>query len=151
MHNAILATYGTYHPHHQRLKQLGCSPCERDVFGKIAGLIHRLDRAFVHLREFAEELGYARESISRALTRLEEKNLVRRTGKKVFGFFPVVEILPLDSPPADAPFTKRSTVQTINHKKRKQIKIKNSQKKLFVPKKLITSTEKIASKKLSNH
>jgi hypothetical protein len=147
---AVLATYGTYHPHHQKLKQLGCTPCERDVFGKIAGLIHRLDRAFVHLKEFAEELGYCRETISRAITSLERKKLVRRTGKKVYGFFPVVEILPLatngDFPVPIASLTKRSTLvdQQVNvHcpqdqlQKKKTNKIKKQQHEVVCSEKIV--------------
>jgi hypothetical protein len=55
---AVLESFGAYHPHHQVLKKLGCSPCERDVFGKIAGLIAKTGKAFICLGEFATDLGY---------------------------------------------------------------------------------------------
>ena len=114
---AALATYGTYTPHHSKLRKLGHSPSECDVFGKIANLISNLGEAFVSLGSFSNDLGYSRETICRAVTSLEKKGRIKKTGIKRYGFFPYVEILEapqekeeLQPVRFDAPLIKPSTI-----------------------------------------
>lgn len=58
MNSVSLEVFGHYNPHHENLKKLGLTACERDVFGKIAGLSRSVKEVFVHLKEFAENLFY---------------------------------------------------------------------------------------------
>jgi hypothetical protein len=102
MSTEAAATYGTYDPHFPILKEMGCTPSELAVFGKLVGLAKSITDPFIHLGFFAEELHYRRETISRSTTKLEKKGFIKRTGKKKYGIFPVVEImrLPFKKDPA---------------------------------------------------
>ena len=108
MNSVSLEVFGHYNPHHENLKKLGLTACERDVFGKIAGLSRSVKEVFVHLKEFAENLGYAKESICRAVKVLIKKGFLRKTGKLKYGFYPVVEILTPENQSLVTPLTATS-------------------------------------------
>ncbi len=108
MNSVSLEVFGHYNPHHENLKKLGLTPCERDVFGKIAGLSKSVKEVFICLKEFAENLGYAKESICRAVKVLIKKGFLRKTGKLKYGFYPVVEILTPENQSLVTPLTATS-------------------------------------------
>lgn len=117
MRAAIIADLGPFNPHHIFLDKMKLRPSDCAVFRKIAGLTLNVKEVFVSLKAFSEDLGLARDTICRSVKRLVQKKLIRLTGKKVYGFYQVVEILPVpkefEQPPKapfNAPPAKKSTL-----------------------------------------
>ena len=85
----------TSYPLYPELKRLRVSDLAREVFGMLAVFSKKSGTAFVCRKSFADTLFCTLTSVSKAVTVLEKKGLIKRTGEFVNLMFPKVELTEL--------------------------------------------------------
>jgi DNA-binding MarR family transcriptional regulator len=81
-----------YYPDFNNLLKHGISRLGKDLFELLFRLSRKTGTAYISRTHLAEQLNCAKGSISRLITFLEKKGLIKRTGSFVNLLFPLIEI-----------------------------------------------------------
>jgi hypothetical protein len=84
--------HGTFTQVPDFLNEMPLSPAAKAVYAVLAGFEHAMGEVYVARQKIREKLKLALTTISTAVTELEEKELLKRTGKFKYGSYPVVQL-----------------------------------------------------------
>ncbi len=84
--------HGTFTQVPDFLNELSLSPAAKGVYSVLAGFEHVAGEVYIARQKIREKLKLALTTISTAVTELEKKELLKRTGKFKYGSYPIVQL-----------------------------------------------------------
>jgi hypothetical protein len=153
MNAAVINDFGPFLAIHDFVDQQKLPPSAKRLWGALSGLLKAKGSVYICREFFSKKLNLKKETISRALTKLEKAHCIKRTGEFKHNIFPIVTLAEHTLEHSSS-VTKRSlpSDQTItdqrpfDHTNKKTKEIRKEQTVVDFSKREFSSNQKIALK-----